>query len=278
MDSLEDVVAILRYEDRQDLAALLADAYVDFDYLDSASSLTSDAEIVLVHATIYAPIGACKALRALSEADDAAILDALGEAWPVSEGGGTVIRSHSYAINRDALGDDLTQLFAHPIGWQRVDRTMDRIRELLTTASTEEQFQEVGVLCREGLISGAKAVFDARQHPPLPNDNTDVSDTDVKRMLARYVAAECRGASNKEVRKCVNSAVDLANKVTHRRTAAYRDAALCAQATLNVIGLIALISGKRDRNAMRSEVESHDREIDNNADSPFGAGREHDLR
>ncbi len=249
MHSLEDVVAILRFEDRQDLAALLTDAHVEFEYVDMGFSLTSDAHIELVNAIIYASISSCKALRELSKEDEGVILDSLREAWPASEAGGMYVQSVWYNINKDSLRDGLTHLFTNPVGWQRVDRTMDRIRELLTTVSTEEQFREVGVLCREGLISVAQAVFDERQHPPLPDDNTDVSASDVKRMIARYVASQCPGASSREVRKCVNSAVDLANKVTHRRTSVYRDAALCAQATFNVIGLIAIISGKRDRAA-----------------------------
>ena len=249
MESLADVVAILRYEDRQDLAALLTDAYVDFEYVDMTFSLTSDVSFDLVNATIYASISACKALRELSKEDEDVILESLREVWPVSGSDGRHIQSVSYNINKDSLKDGHTHLFTNPIGWQRVDRTMDRIRGLLTTASTEEQFQEVGVLCREGLISVAQAVFDERHHPPLPGDNTDVSTSDVKRMIARYVASECPGASSREVRKCVNSAVDLANKVTHRRTSVYRDAALCAQSTFNMIGLIAIISGKRDQAA-----------------------------
>ena len=247
LDSLADVIAILRYEDRQDLSALLADGYVDFEYLDTGFSITSDAEIHLVNAAIYAPIRACKALRELSKNDQETILDALREVWPTSGSGGMFIRDVSYNINKQSLRDGLTHLNSNPIGWQRVDRTMNRIRELLTTASTEEHFQEVGVVCREGLISVAQAVFDPSLHRPLPNDSTDVSDTDVKRMIARYVAVECPGGADKEVRRCVNSAADLANKVTHKRTSDYRDAALCAQATFNVIGLISLISGKRGR-------------------------------
>ena len=251
MDSLADVIVILRYEDRQDLGALLADAQVDFEYLDTGGSLTSDAEIHFVNAAIHVPLPACKALRELSKIDQGAILDALQEVWPASEAGGMYIRDVSYNINMDSLRDGLTQLFTNPIGWQRVDRTMDRIRELLTIASTEEHFQEVGLLCREGLISVAQTVVDSIQHPPLPDDNTDISDTNVKQMIARYVAVECPGGSGQKLRKCVTSAVDLANEVTHRRTSAYRDAALCAQATFNVIGLIALVSGKRDREELR---------------------------
>ena len=247
MDSLADVIAILRYENRPDLAALLADSYVDFEYLRTVFPVTSDAEVDLVKAIVYAPIHTCKSLRELSKEDQDTIAYALRDVWPASEAGGMHIHDVSYRINKDSLRDGLTHLFANPLGWQRVDRTMDRIRELLTTASTEEHFQEVGVLCREGLISVAQAVFEPRQHPSLPSDNTEASNTDVKRMISRYVAVECSGASYQEVRRCVDSAVDLANKVTHTRTSDYRGAAFCAQATFNVIGLIALISGKRDK-------------------------------
>ena len=269
MESLRDVITILRYEGRQDLSALLTDAYVDFEYLDTGFSMTGDADFDLTNANIYAPISASKTLRELSKSDKDLILDSLREVWPVSESGGMVIQSVSYTINKDSLRDGATHLFTNPIGWQRVDRTMDRIRELLATASTEEQFQEIGVLCREGLISLAQVIFDSKRHPPLPNDNTNVSDTDVKRMIARYVASERPGASSQEVRKCVNDAVDLANKLTHGRTSSYRDAAFCAQATVNVIGLIALISGKRDREEMRPSVQVHGREHRDIDDLPF---------
>ena len=246
MSTLEEVIAILRYWDREDLSALLADAYVDFEYLDMAFPPNPDAHIEIVNGTIYAPMAACKTLRSLDDKDQNLIRDAMQKIWPVSEAGGMYIEKIAFNINRDSLRDGLTHLFTSPTGWQRVDRTMDRIRELLATASTEEHFQEVGVVCREGLVSVAQAVFDPRRHPPLPNDNKNVSDTDAKRMLARYVAVEYSGASGQEVRKCVNGAVDLANKMTHGRASDYRGAALCAQVTFNVVGLISVISGRRD--------------------------------
>ena len=257
MESLAEVMAILRYEGRQDLAALLTDAEVDLEFLDVGFPLASDGEIFFTNANIYAPITACKSLRELPKDDDDAILDALREVWAVTEAGGTYVKSVSYSIDRESLGERFALLYADPIGWSRVDRTMDRIRGLLTTAATEEQFNEVGLLCREGLISLAEAVFEPSKHPPLPNDNTDVSRTDVKRMVGRYVASEYPGSSNREFRKCVDSTVDLANKVTHRRTSTHRDAVLCAQATINLIGLIAVISGKRDRDQQGPSAESH---------------------
>ena len=44
--------------------------------------------------------------------------------------------------------------------WLRVDRTLDEIRSRFVEADTEEQFQAVGHLCRDALISLAHAVYD----------------------------------------------------------------------------------------------------------------------
>ena len=258
-ESLAEVLGILRYENRQDLSALLADAYVVYGYLDTLFPLTGgEAQLDLVEASIYAPISSCKALRELPKEDEDLIRNALQETYPYAESGGMVIQIISFNINTDSPRDGLTSLFEGPIGWHSVDQKMNRIREQLMTASTEEHFQELGVQCRQGLIAVAQSVFDSKQHPALANDTTDAGKNDVKRMVARYVAAECPGPSRAEIRKCVNSAVDLANTVTHSTTSTHMDAVFCAQATVNVIGLLAVISGKRDRVQLRDAVGSSD--------------------
>ena len=68
-----------------------------------------------------------------------------------------------------------------PTGWPKVDRAIGEIRRRLAEAVTEEQFQAVGLLCREAVISLAQAVHDPVKHPPL--DEKQPSETDAKRML-----------------------------------------------------------------------------------------------
>ena len=228
------------------MAALLVDTYIDFEYIDTGFSMTTDAEIEFVNAYIYAPIGTCRQLRELPENEVNVILQALQEVYPVSESGGMYIQKISFNINPVSLRENITEMATVPIGWLKVDRTTDRIRTLIVVASTQEHYQEVGLLCRECLISLSQAVFDPSSHPPLPGDDSDVSPSDVKRMIARYVESEYKGSSGKEIRRCVNSTLDLANKVTHDRSSEYRDVLLCVQATLNVVGLLAVISGKVD--------------------------------
>ena len=131
-----------------------------------------------------------------------------------------------------------------PTGWPRVDRTIGEARTRLKSASTEEQFQAVGLLCRETFISLAQTVFDSDRHPPL--DNVNPSETDAKRMLDSYLATEMAGRSKAIARKHAKASLDLANQLQHRRTAAFREAAQCLEATASVVNIIAILSGVRD--------------------------------
>lgn len=131
-----------------------------------------------------------------------------------------------------------------PTGWARVDRNIDKINNALAYAENEEDFQTVGLLCREAIISLAQAVYDATKHSSV--DGITPSSTDAKRMLENYIAAELTGNSNETHRKFAKTTVQLAVDLQHKRTASFREAALCAEATRSIINTIAIISGQRD--------------------------------
>jgi hypothetical protein len=99
------------------------------------------------------------------------------------------------------------------------------------------------MLARETLISLAQAVFLPDQHPIL--DGVKSSDTDAKRMLEAYIVPSLAGSSNEHLRKHARDALDLALHLQHKRTASFRDAALCSEATTSVVNLIAIIAGRR---------------------------------
>ena len=131
-----------------------------------------------------------------------------------------------------------------PTGWPKVDRTVGEIRSRLAAAETEEQLQAVGLLCREAIISLAQAVHDPERHPPL--DATPPSETDAKRLLEAFIAAELGGSPNEVSRRHARAAYDLAVHLQHKRTATFREAALCVEATTSLINAVAIISGRRD--------------------------------
>ena len=137
-----------------------------------------------------------------------------------------------------------TDVFEGPTGWVKVDRQLGEVRKQVENASDEEHFQAVGLFCRETLISLAQVVFDSERHPPP--DSVATSETDARRMLEAYIATELGGGSNEAVRRHAKASLSLAADLQHDRTATFREAALCAEATTSVVNLIAIIAGRRD--------------------------------
>lgn len=136
-------------------------------------------------------------------------------------------------------------VFEEPTGWQKVDRQLQEMRSRLDSSQSEEQFQVVGLLCRESLISAAQEVYDAGKH--FPGDGVRPSPTDGKRMLGGIFDAEFKGNANEEARRHARAAVDLALALQHKRTADFRTAALCAEATCSVVNMLAILAGRRGR-------------------------------
>jgi hypothetical protein len=79
-----------------------------------------------------------------------------------------------------------------------------------------------------------------------PQEAADRLAIAAKRMLEAYIAASLAGSSNEHLRKHARAALDLALHLQHKRTASFRDAALCSEATTSVVNLIAIIAGRRD--------------------------------
>lgn len=151
-----------------------------------------------------------------------------------------------------ALVDRLTRqesegarVFSEPTGWTRVDRDLGELPRKLAEARTEADFQAIGHLSREILITLAQTVFEPQRH--RTSDGVEPSETDAKRMLEAYISAELSGSSNEALRRHAKAALDVSNDLQHRRTATFREAALCAEATTSVVNLIAIIAGRRDQ-------------------------------
>src|SRR5690606_4446430 len=140
-----------------------------------------------------------------------------------------------------SLGAGLAKPQHLPTGWEKVDRTIGKARDDLASSTDEEDFQLVGVLCREALISLAQAVYDSSKHPVA--DGAHVSSTDFKRMIEAYLATELAGSSSEEMRRHATAAFNLANNLQHKRTATFRLAAICLEATASVVNIIAILSG-----------------------------------
>jgi hypothetical protein len=125
--------------------------------------------------------------------------------------------------------------------WARVRRAVEAMNAHVLTAEAEEEFQAVGLLAREVLISVGQSVYDAGRHGAV--DGIEPSPTDAKRMLEAYIAMELSGPGNEEARRFVRSAVGLADALQHRRSARRTDCELVAAAVESVVRMIELLDG-----------------------------------
>lgn len=127
-------------------------------------------------------------------------------------------------------------------GWERVDRGVSEIRKRMSEAKTEEQFQAVGLLSREMIISLAQEVYDSDIH--VSADGVIPSKTDAKRMLDAFLSYELGGSSNEAYRKYAKVALILANDLTHRRSASIHEASMCVVAVISLVNIVKVITNK----------------------------------
>ncbi len=126
--------------------------------------------------------------------------------------------------------------------WEKLEDQLARTRAVASSARETEQFQAVGIQCREIVISLSQLVYDPKKHPSP--DGIAPSPTDAKRMLESYVAAELAGKTNQSTRRHVRSVIDMCNDLQHSRNACYRDAVLCVEAAGALVSVIGVISGR----------------------------------
>jgi hypothetical protein len=129
-------------------------------------------------------------------------------------------------------------------GWMRVDRAVEKMRLQLAKASHEEDYQQVGLIAREVLISLAQAVYDPSKH--LSDKDLPPSSTDSAKMLEPFIGTELFGNAHEEHRSHTKACLKLALALQHDRTADFRKAALASEATSSIVNIIAIISGRRD--------------------------------
>ena len=101
----------------------------------------------------------------------------------------------------------------------------------------------MGLICREVLISLAETVYDPVQQQSV--DGIAASRTDAARNLQGFFETKLRGGANEEARAHAKAALKLAAALQHKRTAEFSMAALCSEATLSVVNIVAILSGKR---------------------------------
>ena len=130
-----------------------------------------------------------------------------------------------------------------PTLWEKVDRQVAAMRDQLNRATVEEEFQTVGYLGREVMISLAQAVIDPSE--AIGEDGNLPSSTDASRLLEAYIGKTLPGRGNEALRGAVRKAVIATSAVLHDRNATAKDAALIAELVSSSVHLVHILATQR---------------------------------
>ena len=127
-----------------------------------------------------------------------------------------------------------------PTGWEKIDDSIARMKEILSKANETSDYQSVGMYGRELLITLAQTVFEKEKHPSP--DGVDIGSADSKRMLEAYIHYCLKKRSKEREIKFAKAAIDFSNELTHNRTATAMDAELCYNAVLSTVHIIRVLN------------------------------------
>lgn len=116
-----------------------------------------------------------------------------------------------------------------------LERRLDGLRSTYETASTLDDFQDVGRRAREILIDLGQLAFDEAMLAP---GQAVPGRSDAKARLDLVFERRFAGAANEEMRRFMKAAVALANSVTHSGNTAAVHAYAVAQATLLLVRVV----------------------------------------
>ena len=129
-------------------------------------------------------------------------------------------------------------------GWERISRTVLKIKVESSNAKHEEDFQSIGLLCRDVIISLAQAVYNSQIHGSTDETGKEIGIADAVRMIGNYLNVKLKGSNYKELRACAKATNDLANQLTHKRSASKRDMLLTVSSTIALINFIGIIEDR----------------------------------
>lgn len=148
---------------------------------------------------------------------------------------------HQILAEREAGSIDSTLATAisprKATGWARVDEEISELRRHFETASTQQDYSNIGNDCVAVLEALSGVVYDHARHGRRDEDEPPVSKT--KDRFDRYIEVELHGPSNAELRKLARATIEVAQAVKHRRDTTTRtDAGISGDAVILLANLL----------------------------------------
>ena len=144
----------------------------------------------------------------------------------------------------DETENDNLEVFVKLDEWERIKRTITKIKRDSISAKDEEDFQSIGLLCREVIISLAQTIYNPIIHGEKDEEGTEIGKSDAVRMIGNYITYQLKGKQHKELRDYVKSTNAIANQLTHKRSATKTDMLLTVSSTIALVNFIGILEAK----------------------------------
>jgi hypothetical protein len=121
-------------------------------------------------------------------------------------------------------------------GWPMVDEEMVELRRRFRTATTAQDYRDVGNRTVAVLETLSRSIYDPRVH--LREGETEPPADKTKQRIGRYVEDSLAGKDNEAIRGVVNKVSDLAHSVKHSTSPTRREAGIAADSVVMLANIL----------------------------------------
>lgn len=115
-------------------------------------------------------------------------------------------------------------------------RRLKNIADQIDKAEEIEDFQAIGVQCREILIELGNSIY----VPEMAVDEEQPKASDFKKKAELYIKYTLRGKENSDyrsyIKKLTEATWDYASKITHSQSSSFYEASTCVSLTISLVG------------------------------------------
>lgn len=134
------------------------------------------------------------------------------------------------AVNAEAVSPHVKT------GWPKVDEELTELRRLFRTATTTQDYRDVGNRSVAVLVALSRTIYDPTVH--LRDGETEPPPDKTKQRLGRYVEDSLAGKDNEAIRGVANKVIELAHNVKHSMEPSRREAGIAADSVIMLANIL----------------------------------------
>lgn len=121
-------------------------------------------------------------------------------------------------------------------GWPTVDEELTELRRRFRTATTTQDYRDVGNRAVAVLEALSRTLYDAAAH--LREGETEPPVDKTKQRIGRYVEDSLAGKDNEAIRGVANKVIELAHSVKHSTQPTRREAGIVADSVIMLANIL----------------------------------------